>query len=171
MKPLKYSFTNLERLCQENNIKLCKDYSNVILTRNTKIEGICSTENCNNTFSKNYSSFISNSLCKICINKKRYEKTKTILYNKYGVTNPKQIDDVKNNIPSPVYNITNLILFCDVNNIKLCNDYSDIFLNKYTQIVGCCLTNGCNNLFKKSYCAFVTTNGYCRKCTFNFAII
>jgi hypothetical protein len=100
MKPLKYSFTNLERLCQENNIKLCKDYSNVIVNRDTKIEGICSTENCNNTFSKNYRDLNENKsfYCKKCTSINGCIKRKQTCLDKYGVEHVMLVDEFTNKL-------------------------------------------------------------------------
>jgi len=52
MTERKYSYESLQKFCNENGIELYRDYSTEIVRRETKIEGKCKTEGCNNVFSK-----------------------------------------------------------------------------------------------------------------------
>ena len=48
MIELKYSYDSLQKFCGENGIELCRDYSQEVVRRDTKIEGKCSNCECNN---------------------------------------------------------------------------------------------------------------------------
>ena len=39
MKPLKYCNESLKQFCSYNSIELCRDYSNEVVRKDTKIEG------------------------------------------------------------------------------------------------------------------------------------
>ena len=71
MKELKYSYENLQKFCNENGIELCRDYSTEKVRRETKIEGKCKTEGCNELFNKSFREIIENKgyFCKPCFNK------------------------------------------------------------------------------------------------------
>ena len=55
---VRYNYEFLKKYCEENNIVLLKDYSNEKVNRDTKIEGNCISENCNNTFNKSFRNLI-----------------------------------------------------------------------------------------------------------------
>jgi len=42
----RYDFERLQNFCNENNVVLLEDYTNVKLTQKSRIIGICLTENC-----------------------------------------------------------------------------------------------------------------------------
>jgi hypothetical protein len=167
MKEPKYSYESLQKFCNENSIELCKNYSTEIVKKETKIEGKCKTDGCNNIFSKSFYAFLTNHYCGNCVKIEKYKKIKETLLNKYGVTNPKQIVSVKSLIISPVYNDQKLQQFCHENNITLINNYNDVNINTY--IIGKCITNFCLNNFNKVFRELVKTNGYCRDCTYENA--
>ena len=52
MTELKYSYESLQKFCNENGIELCRDYSQEVVRRETKIEGKCRNEGCNELFNK-----------------------------------------------------------------------------------------------------------------------
>ena len=55
--------------------------------------------------------------------------------------------------------------FCLENGVELCRDYSDEHVNRLTKIEGKCTTEGCGNIFNKSFREIVTHNNiYCKKC-------
>lgn len=62
------------------------------------------------------------------------------------------------------YNFNILDIFCKENNIQLCDDYSNIKLNRETIINGICRNEGCNNLFSKGFRALLNPNPYCTDC-------
>ena len=169
MTELKYSFESLQKFCNENSIELCRDYSQEVVRRETKIECKCRNEGCDEVFNKSFYAFISNSFCGKCVKIQKYKKAKETFMNKYGVINPKQIQTVKDSIISPIYNLTKLEQFCNENKIVLINNYNNININKNTNIFGRCMSKLCVNNFDKKFCELVKTNGYCRDCTYKNA--
>ena len=89
MKELKYSSESLQKFCNENSIELCKDYSNEVVRRDTKIEGKCKTDGCNNIFIKSFREILENRgyFCKFCFYKISDNKRKNTCLEKYGVEN------------------------------------------------------------------------------------
>lgn len=75
----------MQKFCNENNIKLCKDYSKQFIKRETKIEGKCNHENCNQTFKKSFREMIENEsyFCKLCLKKISNIKRKNTCLEKY----------------------------------------------------------------------------------------
>ena len=65
------------------------------------------------------------------------------------------------------YDYQTLTDFCEKHNIVLCEDYSNITLNRETFISGICETENCNNKFTKGYRALLKPNGYCCECAKN----
>lgn len=68
----KYNFESLNAFCVANNIKLSKDYKNVNLTRDTRIECICNL--CSNQLTKSFRRFYDNFYCKSCSSKQAPSK-------------------------------------------------------------------------------------------------
>jgi hypothetical protein len=62
------------------------------------------------------------------------------------------------------YDYNTLLGFCKENNIIMCDDYSNINLNRDTQINGICKTEKCDNLFTKGFRALLQPNGFCSTC-------
>ena len=171
MKELKYSYGSLQKFCSENCIELCKDYSQEVVKNATKIEAKCSNNDCFDIVNKSYYAFVRNTLCAKCVKIEKYKKAKETLLKIYGVTNPKQIQSVKDKIISPIYNLIKLQQFCNENKILLINNYDNIHITKNTYIIGRCITNLCLNSFNKKFFELVKTNGYCRDCTYKNAKI
>jgi hypothetical protein len=169
MKQVKYSYESLQKFCNENGIELCRDYSTETINQKIVIQGKCKTDGCNNTFSKSFCAFYTNYYCFDCVKIEKYKKARKTFLDKYGVINAKQIETIKKSIVSPVYNYQKLQQFSYENNISLINDYSNIKLNKTSDIIGHCKTNLCINIFNKKFVELIKTNGYCRDCTYNNA--
>ena len=71
----------------ENGVELCRDYSNEVVKRVTKIEGKCKTEGCDNIFNKGFVELVKkNSIyCKKCTyDNAKIKRQQTCLEN-YGV--------------------------------------------------------------------------------------
>lgn len=100
MKELKYSYESLQKFCNENGIELCRDYSTEKVRRETKIEGKCKTEGCNELFNKSFREIIENKgyFCKPCFNKISDNKRKNTCLEKYGVENAVKTDIVQQKI-------------------------------------------------------------------------
>lgn len=105
MSELKYSFESLQKFCNENSIELCRDYSHELVRRETKIEGKCRNEGCNELFNKSFREIIENKsyYCKICTLKNKQNKRKVTCLQKYGVENAISSEAVQNKMK-----ITNL---------------------------------------------------------------
>lgn len=61
------------------------------------------------------------------------------------------------------YSFESLQKFCTENGIELCRDYSQEVVRQKTVIEGKCRNEGCNELFNKSFYAFIS-NSFCAKC-------
>jgi len=83
----KYDFFRLETHCNENNIKLLQDYKNIRVNRETTIEAVCLTLDCNNMVNKSFKCFLNNGgcYCLKCVEQNRYNKIKNNCLKKYGV--------------------------------------------------------------------------------------
>ena len=83
----KYDSSRLEIYCNENNIKLLRDYKNIIVNRDTMIEATCLTSECNNIVNKTFRRFLDNGgcYCLKCVKQNRYDKIKNNCLKKYGV--------------------------------------------------------------------------------------
>jgi len=140
-----YNNKTLESYCHENNIELLEKYTNVKISREYYIKGICKSilESCDKTFNKNFRQLVKTG--PYCL--------------KCAVENGKQKYKLKCK-----YNLQYLITFCDENNIILNEDYSNKFINRDTLITGICLTENCNNGFNKTFRELVKLNGYCFDC-------
>ena len=92
----KYDLEKLISYCNENHIILLKNYENLKVIRDTKIEAICLTPNCNNVVNKTFRRLIDNGGCyciKCCKNNSFYKIRNTCL-EKYGVEHYFQDKDV-----------------------------------------------------------------------------
>jgi hypothetical protein len=93
----KYNLDYLITFCNENNITLNEDYTNKFINRDTIIEGICITTDCNAQFSRTFRELIKlNGYCASCC--KERGKIKIIKTNlkKYGVEYSLQSQIVRN---------------------------------------------------------------------------
>ena len=79
---------------------LTKDYSDIKLNRRTRIEGICTADNCDNQFDITLELLLFNdsSLCKTCKRKNTNEKVKLTNMIRFGCVNPFQNMYVKEKI-------------------------------------------------------------------------
>ena len=98
MPELKYSYDSLQKFCEENGIELCKDYSQEVVRRETKIEGKCKTDGCVQIFNKVFRELKENNryYCKLCVKTISVEKRKKTCLEKYGVENPVKCEEVHN---------------------------------------------------------------------------
>ena len=88
-----YNYEYLQQFCDENNITLSKDYSQEKINRDTKIEGNCKTESCNETFCKTFRQLIrTDAFCKVCTSELRKDKVKNTNKILYGVEYTGQIN-------------------------------------------------------------------------------
>lgn len=98
MPELKYSYTSLQQFCNENGIELSRDYSNEVVRRETKIEGKCRNDGCNNFFNKVFRELKQNMTpyCVKCTFEKALEKRKKTFVKLYGFEYALQCDEFKN---------------------------------------------------------------------------
>lgn len=97
MNKIIYNNEYLQNYCKENNIILTNSYSNT--NRNTRIEGKCLTENCEDNFNKVFRQLVkSGAYCNICSKIKHQNNIKTAVLNKYGVENVFQMKEIKDKI-------------------------------------------------------------------------
>lgn len=98
MTELKYSYENLQKFCNENSIELCKDYSHEIVRRETKIEGKCNNDGCDELFNKAFRELNQNMTpyCIKCTYKNASEKRKITFIDLYGIEHALQNDKFKN---------------------------------------------------------------------------
>ena len=85
---IRFDYNYLYNFCNENNLKLVREYSNVIVTRETLIEVKCVGENCENICSKKLVNLVKNKNfgCVNCLSKIKTLKTKnTTLIQKYEI--------------------------------------------------------------------------------------
>lgn len=61
------------------------------------------------------------------------------------------------------YNITNLKLYCEENNIQLLHDYNNVTVTRDTIIIGKC--NNCDDKFNKTFRQLKKCGNYCNLCT------
>lgn len=96
---MKYDYNTLNEFCNEHKILLCEDYSDMTLSRETMITGICESENCNNTFTKGFRALLKpNCYCSECAKNVGKEKAKKTNLEKYGVEFTTQSKKVKDKI-------------------------------------------------------------------------
>ena len=141
-----YNNETLKSYCDENNIELLENYTNVKINRDNYVKGVCKTkiETCDKIFNKSFRQLVKTG--PYCLN--------------CAIENGKQKFKLKCK-----FNLQYLITFCDENNIILNEDYTNTFINRDTSITGICLTENCNNNFNKTFRELVKLNGYCFDCT------
>lgn len=132
---IKYSKELLDNYCQENNVKLIKDYSNEKIWCEMLLEGKCTNIDCVNTFRKLFKNLIKNgSLCSQC---GRCKKRKCISYN-----------------------LKLLQSYCYEKNITLDKDYSKEKLGIHTIINGICEVDECKNNFDCKFKSLIRFGHY-----------
>ena len=140
---MKFNSETLIEYCNTNNITLLKSYDNI--NRYSYIEGKCISNECNNTFNKNFRQLVkTGAYCGDCMTK--------IGKNKIRESKVK-------------YDVNILNEFCDENNILLIDDYSNQFVNRDTIIEGICKNYDCENIFTKPFRELLKINGYCKNCS------
>jgi len=129
MKPLKYCNDSLKQFCLENDVELCRDYSDDLVRRETSIEGKCTTKECDNIFNKRFVElYLKKSVyCKTCMSKIKPRR----------------------------YSYDCLQQFCLENTVELCKDYSNEIVNQKTKIESKCTTEKCDENLKKGFEAFL----------------
>jgi hypothetical protein len=91
----KYNYEYLQQFCKENGITLTTDYIQKKIQADTKIDGICKNDYCNEIFCKLFRNLtISNGFCKKCTSINCKNKAKQTCLNKYGVDHPSQNKEV-----------------------------------------------------------------------------
>ena len=138
-----YNNETFNKYCEDNEITLLENYEQIKLNRDYKIKGRCITCDCNNEFDKSFRQLI---------------KTGAYCYN-CCVNNGKQQWALKCK-----YNIEYLLHFCEESNITLTNNYANEIINRDTIINGKCITNGCDDIFNRSFRELIKLNGYCANC-------
>ena len=100
---VKYDINMLINFCDENNILLMDDYSDKFINRDSKIEGICKNDCCENIFNKSFRELLKiNGFCQDC--SKENGKLKIIETNlkKYGVDNPMKNEECKKKLKQSI---------------------------------------------------------------------
>ena len=138
-----YNNETCNKYCEDNEITLLENYEQIKLNRDYKIKGRCITCDCDNEFDKSFRQLI---------------KTGAYCYN-CCVNNGKQQWALKCK-----YNIEYLLHFCEESNITLTNNYANEIINRDTIINGKCITNGCDDIFNRSFRELIKLNGYCANC-------
>ena len=93
---VKWNIKILQDFCNENQIILLKDYSEIFINRNTIIEGFCLKVNCKNIFRKSFRQLIKiNGYCEYCSKENGKLKIVETNINKFGVTCALLNDNVK----------------------------------------------------------------------------
>jgi hypothetical protein len=138
-----YNNDTLDKYCNDNNIILLDNYSQIKVNRDHYIKGKCIKENCNNEFHKTFRQLINvGGYCHEC-----------------SVENGKQKYKQKCK-----YNKDYLQLFCHENTIILHQDYSNKNINRDTIIHGKCINSYCENNFTRIFRELIKLNGYCFDC-------
>jgi hypothetical protein len=87
----KYDFDRLDKYCNENNVILLEDYSNIFLTREVIIKSKCIYDNCFNDVNKKFRELENTgSYCMNCIKIKANNIRIKSCLEKYGVKNSAQ---------------------------------------------------------------------------------
>jgi hypothetical protein len=141
---MKYNNQTLTEYCIEQNITLSHDYVDIVVNRDSYIEGKC-VNNCCNLFNKHFRQLVkTGAYCENCI---------------------KDISSSKIRESKVKYDINMLTEFCNINNILLIDDYTNTFINRDTIIQGICLQEDCNNTFSKTFRQLLKINAYCENCS------
>ena len=91
-----YNYEYLQQFCDENNITLSKDYSQEKINRDTKIEGTCKTNLCNELFCKTFRQLDKiGGFCKDCTLQNGKNKSIETCLQKYGSTHTLQVKSIR----------------------------------------------------------------------------
>jgi len=141
----------LKQFCEENNIHLVNDYTDIQVERDTIIVAKCLTENCTHNVEKTLRMIVQSSgcYCDECTEKR-------------GITKMQIVDWESDKTR---FNNNYLKQFCEENNIHLVNNYTDIEVNRETIVVAKCLTDNCENAVEKTLRRIIECGCYCQECT------
>ena len=142
---MRYNNYTLSQYINENNILLTEDYTEQKVDRNTRINGNCLNENCEDLFSKTFRQLV---------------KTQAYCFNcsvKNGI--------LKIKTQTITYNYDRLLEYCNENLIELIHDYSNETMGKNYRIKGKCKTENCDNIFDKDFRSLLKIGGYCYDCS------
>ena len=96
---MKYDYQTLTEFCEERDILLYEDYSEVTkINAFTIIEGKCVNDDCHLNIKKEFRSFVNNPYCNDCSKINTKQKLKTTWLNKYGVEHISKLDHFKNKV-------------------------------------------------------------------------
>ena len=154
---IRFNNNYLKKYCEDNNIELLEDYSNVNINRESIIKAICLTENCNELTEKTFRNIVESTgcYCEKCTENIKVHKLKTTEWESNKIR----------------FNNNYLKKYCDDNNIELLEDYSNININRETLIKGKCLTENCNKNFEKTFRRIIDVGSFCEKCTDNNSLL
>ncbi len=130
-----FTYSVLKQICDDNNITLLADYSNVELKNFTIIKGDCISNNCEREFSRGF----------------------------YHFLNEKNYKCVKCNSPSSKKNSATLKKMREENIIFL-EDYSDMHIVQGTVIKGICAMENCDKEFERIFGTLVEFGPQCTDC-------
>jgi hypothetical protein len=83
---VKFDLSMLKQVCDEKNILLIDNYSNIFVNRDTIIKGICLTLDCKNNFEKEFRQLLKiGGYCKNCSKENGKIKIKETTFAHYGV--------------------------------------------------------------------------------------
>ena len=92
----RFTYSLLQSICAPDGVVLLNDYSNVYLTRDSRI--ICKCIHCNNSFDKSFNELDRNRNfgCNVCAKKIKFDRIKNTMIEHYGVEYAAQSDIFKN---------------------------------------------------------------------------
>lgn len=101
----RFTYSLLQSICAPNNVTLLNDYSNIYLTRDSRIVGKCIL--CENSFDKSFNELDRNMNfgCNICAKKIKFDRIKHTMVNKYGVEYAAQLDIFKDKMETTTLEI------------------------------------------------------------------
>lgn len=102
---VKYDINMLTQFCKANNIILISDLSDKFVNRDTTIEGICKTNNCENKFVKPFRQLLKiGGYCQACSKENGKVKIKETTIHKYGVDNVMKNADIREKLKQSIIN-------------------------------------------------------------------
>ena len=168
MIELKYSYDSLQKFCGENGIELCRDYSQEVVRRDTKIEGKCKHNNCNNNFEKVFRELLkTNGYCRDCTYENAKDKRKETCLEKYGVECVMKDAQIKHScIKVAKYNYELLQIFLQENpNIKINKDYSNEKMNAHYKLEFLCKNTDCSQVVSRDFYKLINMSVLCMDCS------
>ena len=168
MKELKYSYTSLQKFCNENGIELCKDYSGEVVRQKTIIEGKCNNVDCIQIFNKVFRELVkTNGYCRDCTYENAKFRRKETCIEKYGVESVMKSIEIKH-ICNKVtkYNYELLQLFLQKNNkIKINKDYSNEKIHANYKLEFLCTNTICSQVLRREFCKLIKMRTLCIACS------